>query len=99
MSGNEYHERIFTEDIEDLVTRIINSFSRPYPDDITDKVFLTIENTPEYLRLYRLFAGENTVGANSMIGKIVKEVTGLRVKGKCRNPQSSLIKSYTKLGY
>jgi hypothetical protein len=99
MSDNEYHERIFTEDIEDLVNRILKSFSRPYPEDITDKVFLAIENTPEYLRQYHLFAGDNTIGANSMIGKMVKEITGLKVKGTCRNPQSNMIKSYTKLGY
>jgi len=99
MSDSDYHERIFTEDIEDLVHKILKSISKPYPEDITDQVFLTIENTPEYLRLYHLYAGENTAAANAMIGKIVKEITGFKVKGTCGNPQSSLIKSYTKLGY
>ena len=97
----EHHrqERIFTEDIEDLVRKIFSGFSRPYPEDITDQVFLAIENNPEYLRLYRLYSGQNTNGANAMIGKMVKELTGLKVKGTCRNPQATLIKTYTKLGY
>ena len=99
MSDGNYHERIFAEDIEDLIHRILKTFNKPYPEDITDQVFFTIENTPEYLREYNLYAGENISGANAMIGKIVKEITGLRVKGTCQNPQSSLIKSYSKLGY
>jgi hypothetical protein len=98
MPDNEYHERIFTEDIEEMVYKIIKGFNRPYPEDITDKVFLTIENTPEYLRQYLLFASVSD-GANSMIGKMVREITGLRGKGPCKNPESTLISTYTKLGY
>ncbi|MGI6741225.1 MAG: hypothetical protein ACOX7C_07075 [Brevefilum sp.] len=99
MSNHEYKERIFTEDIEDLINRILKEFASPYPEDITDQVFLKIENTPEYLRLYRLFTGTNVSSANPMIGKMVKEITGLKVKGTCRKPKSKLIKSYTILGY
>ena len=99
MSNHEYHEQIFTNDIKDLINQILKEFSKPYPEDITDKVFLKIENTPEYLRLYNLFAGVNISAANPIIGKMVKEITGLKVKGTCRNPKSNLIKSYTKLGY
>lgn len=99
MTAGDYRERIFSEDIEDLVREILRRFNRPYPEDITDKVFLTIEHNQEYLRLYKLYAGEDTSAANPMIGKMVKELTGLKVKGKCSNPESSLIKSYTKLGY
>ena len=99
MPDYQRQERIFTEDIEDLVRKILSGFSRPYPMDITDQVFLTIEHNLEYLRLYRLYSGENTNGANAMIGKMVKEITGLKVKGTCRSPQATLIKTYTKLGY
>lgn len=99
MPAGDYRERIFTEDIEDLVNEILKKFNRPYPENITDQVFLAIEHNQEYLRLYKLYSGEETSTANAMIGKMVKEITGLKVKGTCRNPESSLIKTYTKLGY
>jgi hypothetical protein len=99
MPSNDYHEHVYIEDIEDLIKKIIKKINRPYPEDLTDQVFFDIETNPEMLRRYKLFAGDNTHTANSMIGKFVKEYTGLKVKGTCKNPKSSLIKSYTKLGY
>jgi len=98
MPNSDYQEKIYTEDIEDLIEAIVRRFNRPYSEDITDQVFLTIENDLNLLRRYELYAGQNKGTANQLIGKLVKAYTGLKVKGTCRNPRSTLIKSYTKLG-
>lgn len=98
MSSDNYRERIYTEDIEEMIEKIVKTKKRPYPLDITDQVFLTIEADPELLRLYHLYAGENTHAANCMIGKFVKQFTHLQVKGTCTTPKSTLIKTYTRLG-
>ena len=99
MPEDSYQEKIYTEDIEDLVEQILRKISRPYPEDITDQVFLTIENDDKLLHYYKVYAGDNTDAANKYIGRMVKKITGLKTKGTCRNPKSSLIKSYTILGY
>jgi hypothetical protein len=99
MPENSYEEKIYTEDIEDLVEQILRKISRPYPQDITDQVFLAIENDKKLLHYYTIYAGSNAGAANAFIGKMVKEITGLKVKGTCRNPKSKLIKSYKILGY
>ena len=98
MPEDSYQEKIYTEDIEDLIEQILRKISRPYPQDITDQVFLAIENDEKLLHYYNVYAGENIGAANAYIGKLVKELTGLKDKGTCRNPKSSLIKSYTILG-
>ena len=98
MSNRERQDRISTEDLEVLVSEILSGLTQPYPEDITDQVFLSIEHNPEFLRQYRLLAGQKTNAANRIIGKLVKKLTGLEVKGKCRNPQSTLIKTHKLLG-
>ena len=94
MPNNDYEERIYTEDIEDLVEQILRKIPKPYPKDITDQVFCAIERDKRLFHYYTIYAGENVSAANAYIGKLVKELTGLKVKGTCRNPKSSLIKSY-----
>ena len=98
MPNNDYEERIYTEDIEDLVEQILRKIPKPYPKDITDQVFYAIEKDERLFHYYTIYAGENVGAANAHIGKLVKELTGLKVNGTCRNPKSSLIKSYTLLG-
>ncbi len=99
MTEEYYAESISTEEIEDLVMEVLRKFSRPYPQDITDQVFLAIENDDNKRRRYTIFAGQDKEGTtNAWIGKMVKEHTRLKVKGTCSNPKSSLIKTYSILG-
>ena len=99
MTDEFYEESISTEEIEDLVLEILRRFAKPYPPDITDQVFLAIERDPNKRRRYEMFAGQDKEGAtNAWIGKMVKEHTGLKVKGICSDPKSKLIKTYSILG-
>ena len=95
---NSYIETIYTEDIKDHVEKTLRKISKPYPRDITDQVFLTIENGEKLLHYYKVYAGENIGAANKYIGKMVRLLSGLRDIRPCRSPKSSLIKSYTLLG-
>ena len=51
MPEDSYQEKIYTEDIEDLIEQILRKISRPYPQDITDQVFLAIEKRREIVTL------------------------------------------------
>lgn len=99
MPNDHAYQHIDTWEMQDLIEEILLRIPRPYPPDITDQVFLSIERTPDYLRRYELYAGENIGATNAWIGKMVKEITALEVRGKCTEPKSSLIKSYSILGY
>ncbi len=99
MTDEFYEESVDTEEIEDLVAEILRRFRKPYPRDITDQVFLAIERDTNKLRRYEIFAGQDKEGTtNAWIGRMVKEHTGLKVKGTCTNPESKLIKTYSILG-
>ncbi|HAW09294.1 MAG TPA: hypothetical protein DCW42_09080 [Bacteroidetes bacterium] len=94
-----YKKGTHIEEIEDVLKAILRQIKIPYPNNITDLVFLALENNPTYLKQYKTYANEDTHIANAMIGKFVKNYTGMKVIGTCKNPRSKLIKSYTKLGY
>ncbi len=98
MTDNDYQESVYTEEIEDLVHEILRRMNKPYPQDITDQVFLAIERDSNKLKRYKIFAGQDIATANSWIGRVVKEYTGLKVKGTCTDPKSTLIKTYSILG-
>ena len=98
MSDDHYQESVDTEEMEDLVTEILRRFRRPYPQDITDQVFLAIEHDINKKRQYEIFAHDDIPTANAWVGRLVKEHTGLKVKGTCTTPKSQLIKSYSILG-
>jgi tRNA uridine 5-carbamoylmethylation protein Kti12 len=99
MSDEFYAESVDTEEIEELVEQILRRFGEPYPQDITDRVFLAIEQDPNKRKRYEIFAGQDLEGTtNQWIGKLVKEYTGLKVKGICNDPKSTLIKMYSMLG-
>jgi hypothetical protein len=99
MTDEFYAESVDTEEIEDLVLEILRRFRKPYPQDITDQVFLSIENDISKRKRYEIFAGQDLEGTtNAWIGRMVKEHTGLKVKGTCTKPISTLIKTYSILG-
>lgn len=86
------------DELREMIEMILRRFHRPYPQDITDQVFLTIEKDPNLLRDYRYLADGDYATTNKMIGRFVEDFTGLKVKGHCADPKSSLIKSYSLLG-
>ena len=82
--------------IQQLVAEILRGIRRPYPRDITDRVFLAIENNNIFQRRYdHLWDVQGSYLLNQRIGLEVKEQTTGVNKGRCLHPQSTLIKSYT----
>ncbi len=87
-----------TDDVSDLVRSVLGTFSRPYGEKVTLKVFIAIEANPTWLRRYHQIADEYYRGAiNPVIGKQVKDQTRMKVSGIGKAKGTSLIKSYTKL--
>ena len=67
------------------------------PEDITDRVFLEIENNPELFQRYRqLISSRTQHSINAAIGKHVIITWNLDNIGRCYKPRSKLIKSYEK---
>jgi hypothetical protein len=98
MDSEFYDDTIDTEEIEDLVVEVLRTFKAPWPKDIIDKVFFTIEKDENKLKRYQIFASEDPAITNQWIGRYVKEHTGLKVVGHSDKPKSSLIKNFSILG-
>lgn len=88
------------EDIEGLLREILR---RSWPPDITDKVFLAIEEDQGILERYcgvvRELDDQGKRGqqvVNQYIGRRVKQLTTGVNLGRCYSPASSLIQSYEK---
>ena len=96
-----------TQPVCDLVQAVLDSkFKAPYPEDITDRVCLEIENDPDWLSQYHSLVehfgsqGKNgRLTVNSSIGWFTKDLTGMVNIGEGKKADSGLIKSYSKLGY
>ncbi len=65
-------------------------------DDITDRVFLMIKNVKELKKEYDALvnSGTNKHGLNSILGKKIPARFNLKNEGRCKHPQSTLIRSY-----
>lgn len=84
------------DEFEDVVIEILNGYNhRRWPWNIIDLVFLAIEQNPTYLRRYEEFADGDYATTNSMIGRFVKDYTGMKTVKETGNPKSKLIKNYT----
>lgn len=80
MTPNEYAEKVALD------------FMR----NITDHVFLNIQNNEELMREYQTRVNENSLHAvNQAIGRKVKEIFQLENDGECNTPKSWLIKDFT----
>jgi hypothetical protein len=80
MTPNEYAEEVVRE------------FMR----NITDHVFLHIQNDEQLMRKYQTRVNENSLlSVNQAIGRKVKEIFDLKDDGQCNAPQSWLIKDFT----
>lgn len=68
-------------------------------ENLTDQVFIAIENDPELLKTYQgLIAENNAKVVNSEIGRHIRTRLGLTNTERATAPQSSLIKTYQKHG-
>ena len=76
----------------DYAERIVRDFMR----DITDHVFLNIQNNEELMREYQTQVNQNSLKAiNTAIGKAVKDCFELENGPESDIPKSWLIKSFT----
>jgi hypothetical protein len=65
--------------------------------DITENVFVFIQNSPSYLKRYCDFCEQyHRAIVNRLIGRLVKELNGLENKGQSKAKGTTLISSYTK---
>jgi hypothetical protein len=80
MAANEYAEKVVLDFMRNL----------------TDHVFLNIQNNEELMREYQTQVNENSLmEVNTAIGKKVKELFQLENDGVCSAPKSWLIKDFT----
>lgn len=77
--------------MQNEVQLILRRLRRNITPDITDKVFLYIQNNNNILGLYNR-AGGRTL--NAAIGRDVRVTLGLQNHGRNHNPKSKLIQSY-----
>ena len=81
------------EDLGSFYHDVLESFTV----EITDKVFLHIQNNPELMQRYRSLVNANSLnGVNSGLGRAVKEFFALENEGRENRPRSILIDSYEK---
>jgi hypothetical protein len=78
--------------VNDYAEQVVDNFIR----DITDHVFLSIEQDDDAMREYMTNVNRfNLEPVNMAIGLKIKERLGLENDGENSNPKSRLIKSYT----
>jgi len=76
----------------DYAEKVVKEFMR----NITDYVFLNIQNNEELMREYQSQVNSNSLkSVNTAIGKKVKELFDLANDGVCNSPKSWLIKDFT----
>ncbi|MBU2492345.1 MAG: hypothetical protein KJ571_06930 [Bacteroidetes bacterium] len=81
-----------TSPITAFAEKVLDKFS----NEITDQVFLMIENNKELLQNYlEIVSNEGLDNVNQTLGKKVKEYFKLENLEENQNPKSKLIKSYT----
>ena len=85
--------------VSDLVQEVLVNMSQPYPENITDKVCLAIqENGVWHNRYSRLVESHSKWSVNPQIGRSTLKITGLKNMGLRAKAESCLIKTYTRLG-
>jgi bisphosphoglycerate-independent phosphoglycerate mutase (AlkP superfamily) len=69
---------------------------RDFMRNITDHVFLNIQNNERLMREYQTRVNENSLQAvNAAIGKKIRKIFDLKNDGECNTPKSWLIKDFT----
>lgn len=78
---------------EEFAQKVVEKFS----EEITDSVFLYIENDKELMHDYlRLVSEKDLDTVNKALGRKIKEKFGVENLDRSNNPKSKLIQSYTK---
>ncbi len=85
------------DEIDDMVIEILRSYGGRWPVDITDRVFLAIEQDPDKRKRYETYADGDDHTVNQQIGAFIRNYTGLTAIGENNHPKSSLIKGYSLL--
>lgn len=86
MKKEEFHEKVLSK---------YKKQDGTVTNDITDRVFLMIENDAELLKDYQAHVGgKNMKVKNGRIAKAIKAEFNLENDKICKEPKSSLIKSY-----
>ncbi|MHB8301772.1 MAG: hypothetical protein ACYDC6_02875 [Acidobacteriaceae bacterium] len=76
----------------DYAEEVVSNFMK----DITDHVFLNIQNNEELMRKYLTQVSENSLqSVNQAIGRKVKDMFQLENDGLCSTPKSWLIRTFT----
>jgi hypothetical protein len=85
--------------VSELVQEVLGNISPPYPENITDKVCLAIQNNSAWLSRYKyLLDSHGKWAVNSQIGRSTRQLTGLKNLGLHATATSELIKTFTRLG-
>ena len=85
--------------VSELVKEVLDTISRPYPENVTAQVCLAIQKKSDWHNRYnRLVRSYSKWSVNSQIGRSILQITGLRNLGLRAKATSSLIKTYTRLG-
>jgi hypothetical protein len=85
--------------VSELIKEVLDTISRPYPENVTDQVCLAIQKKSDWRNRYnRLVRSYSKWSVNSQIGRSTLQITGLRNLGLRAKATSSLIKTYTRLG-
>jgi len=76
--------------------KVIKSFNEKISEDVTDRIFLMIEQNEELMKEYRELAhsDKSKRGLNSRLGRLIREEFHLKNIGRCYTPKSKLIHSY-----
>lgn len=87
-----------TDDVRDLVARVLRTIPQPWPPDVTDQVCLAIERRADWLGEYDRLVKELAVwSVNTSLGAHVKGLTNMENSGHIATSKSHLIKSYSLL--
>jgi len=79
---------------DNFFNEVFDKFSK----DITNRIFLMIENDPELMDKYSSLVGDDKKikdNLNTELGKAIKKKYNLENIKENKNPESSLIESYT----
>jgi hypothetical protein len=66
------------DEFSDVIDAILTTYNRRWPGNIIDLVFVAIEQNPYHLKRYHEFANSDYATTNSMIGRYVKDYTGMK---------------------
>ncbi|MAT97695.1 MAG: hypothetical protein CL608_11170 [Anaerolineaceae bacterium] len=102
----DHDDGLDTWPIKALVQDILNTFPAPHPPDLIDQVFVAIENNHNLLGRYEQlvlhFSSQGKNGkltVNSSIGWYTRDLTGMVTLSSGNSANSSLIQTYSTLGY